>query len=80
MKRLSTAALCIAAILGCDVALADNDGGISTAKLQQLRSGYSDDASTKALRNAIANNDIDKLALSADNKNGFEGIWQQSLA
>lgn len=72
MKRLSIAALCIAAILGCDVALADNHGGISTAKLQQLRSGYSDDASTKALRNAIANNDIDKLALSADIKNGFD--------
>lgn len=72
MKRISIATLCIAAILGCDVALADNDGGISTAKLQQLRSGYSNDASTKALRNAIANNDLDKLALSADSKNGFD--------
>lgn len=79
MKRISIAALCIAAILGCDVALADNEGGISAAKLQQLRSGYSDDASTKALRNAIANNDIDKLALSADNKNGFDSHFSHRV-
>lgn len=63
--------LMLLACASLTISAADNKG-ISPEMLSSLKASFSNDASTRALRNAIANNDIDKLALSADNKNGFD--------
>lgn len=46
-------------------------GGISDEMLDRLRSSYSNDANAKAVRNALGNSDIDKIALNADAGNSF---------
>lgn len=51
---------------------ADKNGGISTEMLGRLKSAYKADGSTKALRNALAGNDINKIAVNADNRNGLD--------
>ena len=48
------------------------NGGISTEMLGRLKSSYKADGSTKALRNALAGNDINKIAVNADNRNGLD--------
>ncbi len=45
----------------------DSKGGISPSMLQQIKQSYQGTASDKALRNAIGNNDIRKLALNQEN-------------
>lgn len=47
-------------------------GGISAEMLGRIENSQSSDASTKALRNAVANNDVDKLAKNVDAANGFD--------
>lgn len=42
-------------------------GGISEEMMQEIRQSYQNTASDKAIRNAIGNNDIRKLALNQDN-------------
>lgn len=46
------------------------DGSITGSMLQQIQQSYRETTSDKALRNAIANNDIRKLALNQENLKG----------
>lgn len=46
---------------------AQQGGGISNEMLQNIRQSYQETPSDKAIRNAIGNNDIRKLALNQDN-------------
>lgn len=46
--------------------------GISSEMLGRLKGGYKKDARTRALRNAVAANSIDVLAVNAENKNNFD--------
>lgn len=46
-------------------------GGISADMLKRLQSTYKNTGADKAVRNALATSDIDKLAQSADNKNNI---------
>ena len=48
------------------------DGSITGAMLQQIQQSYRETASDKALRNAITNNDIRKLALNQENMKGVD--------
>ena len=50
----------------------DGKGGISPAMLSQIQQSYQGTASDKALRNAIGNNDIRKLALNQENMQGMD--------
>ena len=50
----------------------DGKGGISEAMLNQIKQAYQGTASDKALRNAIGNNDIRKLALNQENLTGMD--------
>ena len=50
----------------------DGKGGISPAMLNQIQQSYRGTASDKALRNAIGNNDIRKLALNQENMQGMD--------
>lgn len=46
--------------------------GIDADMLGRMKASYSHDAQTRALRNAIAANSIDVLAINAENKNNFD--------
>ena len=48
------------------------DGGITPAMLQQIRQSYQGTPADKALRNAIGNNDIRRLALNQENLTGMD--------
>ena len=50
---------------------ASGKGGISPDMLGRLKSAQDRSVSTRALRNAISTNDIDKIASNPDSKNGF---------
>lgn len=47
-------------------------GGITDNMLMQIRQSYKETSSDKALRNAIGNNDIRKLALNQENLKGMD--------
>ena len=47
-------------------------GGISDEMLKQIKQSYQGTPSDKALRNAIGNNDIRKLALNQENQTGMD--------
>lgn len=50
----------------------DGKGGINDAMLKQIQQSYQGTASDKAIRNAICNNDIRKLAVNLDNQKGMD--------
>ena len=50
----------------------DGKGGINSAMLNQIKQSYQGTAADKALRNAIGNNDIRKLALDQENMKGMD--------
>ncbi|MDE6681284.1 MAG: C1 family peptidase [Muribaculaceae bacterium] len=54
--------------------------GISAETLQRIRSAQPDDVASRAIRNALTNNDIDKLAYSASNRNGFDDHFSHRVA
>jgi len=78
MKKLfisgSVLTLCIAGLVPSPLGATDNGGkgGISTEMLSRIRSSYTNDPSSKALRNALGNSDIDRIALNAEAGNGFD--------
>lgn len=49
-----------------------DNGGISPETLARLKGGMDRSASSKALRNAMNDNAIDKIAVNPDAKNGFD--------
>lgn len=50
----------------------DGKGGINEAMLKQIQQSYQGTVADKALRNAICNNDIRKLAVNRDNLKGMD--------
>ncbi|MCK4678514.1 MAG: C1 family peptidase [Bacteroidales bacterium] len=58
------------------VAFSQDEGGIiNNEMLIQIKSHYSDDAATKAITNAITNNDINKLACDRTNAAKFDNLF-----
>ncbi len=51
---------------------ADTKGGIDDAMMGRLRASFKNEASDKAVRNALRGTDIDVLATSAENKNLYD--------
>jgi len=51
---------------------AQQTGGISSDMLREIQQSYEETSSEKAIRNAIANNDIRKLTLNWDNQKGLD--------
>ena len=64
-KRILSVIVFGAALLSAQAQ--DGKGGISPAMLGQIQQSYQGTPSDKALRNAIGNNDIRKLALNQEN-------------
>lgn len=54
-------------------------GGISSEMLQQIKQSYQGTSTDKAIRNAICNNDINKLAINIDNKNNFDTYFSHKI-
>lgn len=54
-------------------------GGISPEMLKQIQKNYQGTASDKAIRNAISNNDINKLAVNADSKNNLDTYFSHRV-
>ena len=50
----------------------EGKGGINPGMLEQIKQSYEGNASDKALRNAIGNNDIRKLSLNQENMTGMD--------
>ncbi len=57
-----------------------NAGGISPDMLQQIKQSYTETPSDRAIRHAIANNDINKLAVNNDSKNGFDTYFSHKVS
>ena len=70
-NRLLTS-IAVAAMASMPLIAFSADGGISSEMMARLKAGYDRSASTRALRNAISANAIDKLATNPDAKNGFD--------
>lgn len=69
-KRLITVFVFSAALFSTHAQ--DGKGGISDTMLKQIQQSYQGTASDKAIRNAISNNDIRKLAINLDNQKGMD--------
>lgn len=69
MKKLFSLALLSASAL---MAMASGPGGIDPGMLSRLRSSNTPTASQRALRNALSEYAIDRVARNADSKNNFD--------
>ena len=71
----------LALTLGCSLSIQaqSDNGGISKDMLQQIKQTYKGTATDKAIRNAISNNDINKLAVNRDNKNNFDTYFSNKV-
>ncbi len=56
-----------------------SNGGISPEMLKQIKQSYQGTSTDKALRNAITNNDINKLAVNLDAKNNFDSYFSDKV-
>lgn len=54
-------------------------GGITPGMLKQIQQAYEGTPADKALRNAICNNDISKLAINNDDKNNFDTYFSDKV-
>ncbi len=54
-------------------------GGISAEQLATVKKGYQNTAESRALRNAIVTNDINKLAVNFDNVNAFDDHFSDKV-
>lgn len=54
-------------------------GGISPEMLQQITQSYEGTSTDKALKNAITNNDINKLAVNQESKNNFDTYFSDEV-
>lgn len=55
-------------------------GGISPDMLQQIRQAYRNTPADKAIRNAISNNDIKKLAVNSENAGDIDTYFSNKVA
>lgn len=55
------------------------EGGISPDMLQQIKQSYKGTPADKAIRNAITNNDINKLAVNGESKNNFDNYFSNKV-
>ena len=76
-KNLWMAALALGFTLSAN---AQHNGGISPQMLEQIKQAYQGTPSDKAIRNAIVNNDINKLAVNGESLNNFDTHFSHKVA
>ena len=72
----------VASILCCGItfcAMAQKDGGLTPEMLNKIKQSYKPTAQDKALRNAVANNKIQALALNLDNVNKYDTYFSNRV-
>ena len=67
--RMKIIAIVAFLTLGMAVTAQNQDGGISPEMMNQIKTSYSGQGADKALRNAMVNNNLTKLALNYENAN-----------
>lgn len=68
--------------LACGLSLSafgQQSGGITPEMLQQMKQSYKNTPSDRAIRNAIMNNDINKLAVNGESKNNFDTYFSNRV-
>lgn len=70
---------CLIAGLALSASAQQSEGGITADMLRQIRQSYQGTASDKAIQNAITHNDINKLAVSHENKNHFDTYFSHQV-
>lgn len=70
MKKLYL--LSLTALISVSSICAKDNGEITADMLTKMKTSYSNDPNAKALKNAIAGNDIEKLAINGSAANGFD--------
>ena len=55
------------------------EGGITSGMLQEIKQAYKGTPAAKAFHNAIAGNDINKLAIDNDSKNNFDTYFSDKV-
>lgn len=63
----------------CLAVMAQGNGGITQSDIDGFRTAYASVPGAKAIHNAIANNEIDKLALSHENQNNFDAHFSHRV-
>jgi len=76
-KRLFLALLSLGIIMSASAQ--KSNGGISPEMLKQIQSSYQETPADKAIRNAISNNDINRLAINWDSKNDFDTYFSHKV-
>lgn len=69
----------ILAVLFTAVSAQAQKGGISTEALDQIQKSYKNTGEDKAIRNALYNNDISKLALNSENATAFNSYFSNKV-
>ncbi|MDR0894899.1 MAG: C1 family peptidase [Prevotellaceae bacterium] len=72
MKKTLFFVWALTAMMATVQAQTNTQGGISSDMLKQIKQSYQGTATDKALRNAIGNNSISKLALNQENLTGMD--------
>ena len=76
MKKLFLLVISALCVMGLQ---AQNNGGITPEMLTKIKAGYQNTPENKALRNAIISNDINKLAVNADNCTAFDDHFSNKV-
>lgn len=74
--------LCILLITGAvigSIQAQTGKGGISPQQLEEIKKGYAGTDADRAIRNAITNNDINKLAVNRDNMNHLDNHFSHRV-
>src|SRR5574344_1537885 len=63
----------------CLAGNAQNPGGLSENMVKDLRQSYHNTAEDKAIRNALFNSDINKLAANSENATAFDSYFSNKV-
>jgi bleomycin hydrolase len=76
MKKIALTCLML---IFCSLLFAQQSGGIDAAMLTKIQSFYTVSPEVKALKNALANFDINKLAVNSDNATTFNSYFSNQV-
>lgn len=79
MRKQNLWMAALAMSLTLSVQAQQGNGGISQQMLQQIKQSYQGTPTDKALHNAIANNDINKLTVNAESLNNFDTYFSNKV-
>ncbi|MDH6313418.1 bleomycin hydrolase [Parabacteroides sp. PFB2-10] len=71
--------LFLALTMGATVSAQNTKGAITPEMLKEIQQSYVETPSDKAIRNAISNNDINRLAINNDSKNNFDTYFSHRV-